>query len=291
MRYIRGDYSRRQLFWDEARATTVGLLVTSVPDILIWALFRSQYSAFAEIGSWLFLLGAIPILRYATRALLASMGLWRVPTAIIASGSRAASLYTALTKTLSLGFDIRWLVFNKSDNALTDGQAHLQYLYLSDASEIAEKMAASGCAQVVIATDDMQSGAFTNLIQRLMEREIAVAFVPSFLSLPLVKVTTSYFFGRNILLFQVRNSLWRLPHRFAKRSFDIVGSIALLLIFLPVFIIVSVAIKAHDGGKVSYSQKRVGRYGRQFRCLKFRTMAEDADERRALWQARTSRSL
>jgi len=38
----------------------------------------------------------------------------------------------------------------------------------------------SGCGQAVIATDDMQSTAFADLIHRLMEADISVAFVPSF---------------------------------------------------------------------------------------------------------------
>jgi len=284
VRYISGDYGRRQLFWDDARTTTVALIVTSIPCLLIIALTKDQYSTFAVLGSWIFLLAAVPLMRQLARVVLSHTGFWLLPTALIATGPRAHAVYAALNKTLSLGFDVRWLVHDGSDRETPGGSPTLKHLFLDDPDEIAEKVAADGCAQVVIVTDDMQSTAFANLIQRLMEREISVAFIPSFLRLPLVKVTTSYFFGHDILLFQVRNSLWRMPHRFAKRAFDIVGSILLLLLFLPVFIAISIAIRRYDGGKVYYAQRRVGRYGRQFDCLKFRTMAEDADERRARWE-------
>ena len=284
VRYISGDYSRRLLFWDEARTTTVALIVASTPDMLIFAVFKEQYSAFAEIGSWVFLLAAVPMLRYAGRHGLAAIGIWKIPTALVATGARANAVYAALNKAVSLGYDIRWLVLDRDDRELPNKPSHLKQLFLSDADDIAEKMMANGCGQVVIATEDTQSTGFATLVHRLMEREISVAFIPTFVSLPVVRVSTSYFFGHDILLYQVRNSLWRAPHRIAKRSFDIVGSLALLLLFSPVLIIASLAIRAHDGGKVTYSQRRVGRHGRQFDCMKFRTMAEDADERRARWE-------
>ena len=103
--------------------------------------------------------------------------------------------------------------------------------------------------------------------------------------LPLVGVTTNYFFGlRDVLLFQMRNSLRRAPQRLTKRIFDIVGSLALPILFSPLFLFSPCLIKRHDGGPVTYSQKRAGFRGEPFRCLKFRTMAVDADERLYRWK-------
>src|SRR5579863_3330746 len=38
IRYISGDYSRRQLFFDGAKGTTIALLATAIPDLLMYAL-------------------------------------------------------------------------------------------------------------------------------------------------------------------------------------------------------------------------------------------------------------
>jgi lipopolysaccharide/colanic/teichoic acid biosynthesis glycosyltransferase len=48
----------------------------------------------------------------------------------------------------------------------------------------------------------------------------------------------------------------------------------------PLFLFIGLAIKLEDGGPVLFKQVRVGRYGRQFKCLKFRTMVVDAEERK-----------
>lgn len=63
----------------------------------------------------------------------------------------------------------------------------------------------------------------------------------------------------------------------AKRAIDLSLSAAMLLILLPVFLLIMAAIAA-DGGPVFFSHQRVGRGGRTFGCLKFRSMRPDAEE-------------
>lgn len=64
-----------------------------------------------------------------------------------------------------------------------------------------------------------------------------------------------------------------------KRILDIVLSIVLLIALSPIFVVVAVAIKLCDGGPVFFVHRRVGFLSRPFNCLKFRTMAIDAEER------------
>jgi len=64
-----------------------------------------------------------------------------------------------------------------------------------------------------------------------------------------------------------------LAHRAAKRLLDIVGSAAGLTLTLPLFLAVAIAIRLDSPGPVFFTERRVGRCGRIFRMLKFRTMA------------------
>lgn len=66
-----------------------------------------------------------------------------------------------------------------------------------------------------------------------------------------------------------------------KRSFDILFSTLVLLLFSPVLLAVALAIKFDSPGPVFYRSERIGKKGRVFRCLKFRTMVRDAEQRRA----------
>ncbi len=63
----------------------------------------------------------------------------------------------------------------------------------------------------------------------------------------------------------------------AKRAFDIVFAAAGLLLSSPLWVVIAIAIKAHDRGSVFYGQTRTGRHGRTFRAWKFRSMRPDAE--------------
>ncbi len=62
-----------------------------------------------------------------------------------------------------------------------------------------------------------------------------------------------------------------------KRSFDIFCSIVILSCFLPVGILLALAIVLESRGGVFYRQTRVGRYGKPFKLWKFRTMRPNSD--------------
>lgn len=63
-----------------------------------------------------------------------------------------------------------------------------------------------------------------------------------------------------------------------KRIFDIVCSLILLIVLLPVMVMVAVWIKIDSEGPVFYRQERVTRYGKIFKIYKFRTMIVNADK-------------
>jgi lipopolysaccharide/colanic/teichoic acid biosynthesis glycosyltransferase len=62
-----------------------------------------------------------------------------------------------------------------------------------------------------------------------------------------------------------------------KRALDLAVTAVLILLFLPVFLIVALAVKASSPGPVLFRQRRVGQGGREFSILKFRTMGADAE--------------
>ena len=66
-----------------------------------------------------------------------------------------------------------------------------------------------------------------------------------------------------------------------KRVFDIVFSGLVLMVLSPLLLAIAIAVKLDSPGPVLYFSERIGKKGRVFRCIKFRTMVRDADKRRA----------
>ena len=63
-----------------------------------------------------------------------------------------------------------------------------------------------------------------------------------------------------------------------KRIFDIVVSLIMLIILLPVFIFLGVAIKIDSKGPIFFRQERITQYGKTFKIFKFRTMVNNAEK-------------
>ena len=66
-----------------------------------------------------------------------------------------------------------------------------------------------------------------------------------------------------------------MEQRIIKRLMDISISLFALVLTSPIMLVCAIAIKAEDGGKVFYKQKRLTKYGRVFQVYKFRTMKEE----------------
>lgn len=63
-----------------------------------------------------------------------------------------------------------------------------------------------------------------------------------------------------------------------KRTFDILGAIGLGIVFSPLMLVVMLLLR-NEGGPVIFRHRRIGRDGKVFECLKFRSMIPDADRK------------
>lgn len=68
-----------------------------------------------------------------------------------------------------------------------------------------------------------------------------------------------------------------------KRIFDLIGATVIAIVTSPIMLFLAVSIKLEDGGNILYKQERVGKHGRVFKMLKFRTMVNNAEKNGAVW--------
>jgi undecaprenyl-phosphate galactose phosphotransferase len=283
-RALAGEYSRREPFWDGVRSTIAALFIVASPDLVMLLLKPARYSVTAAVASWVFLIIAIPVMRQGVRAVLARLGLWQRRTALIGNGAAAEKAFAAISQSLSLGFEIEWLVALDSEKEISPALSRLKTIASTKVGEAGLLVQAAGCDQAILAMNNSDQGGYSELVHRLSEANVETAIVPPLARLPLSNLTTSVLFGHNILLFQVRDNLRRWPQRVFKRAFDIVGALAALIVLSPLLAVLAFLVKKQDGGPVTYSQIRIGRDGVPFRCIKLRTMTRNADALLAIWQ-------
>jgi exopolysaccharide biosynthesis polyprenyl glycosylphosphotransferase len=136
-----------------------------------------------------------------------------------------------------------------------------------------------GITRVIVSPADVDEHQLEGLLRRCRALALKVSVLPQLSDVlgPAVEIDDV----EGVTVLGV-NPPW-LPRssRALKRVLDITLAGTLMLLFAPVMAVIAVAIKLDSRGPVLFGQKRVGRAGRLFTVLKFRTMVADAEQRRA----------
>jgi exopolysaccharide biosynthesis polyprenyl glycosylphosphotransferase len=133
--------------------------------------------------------------------------------------------------------------------------------------------------RVVIAPPGTDRGEVLNLIRTAKNLGLKVSVLPRMLEVVGSSVEFDDLEGLGVLgvrRFGLTRSSWAV-----KRSMDVVGSLLALAFLSGLLVAIAVAIKLGSRGPVFFRQQRVGRDGRVFEMLKFRTMVRDADRMKA----------
>ena len=147
--------------------------------------------------------------------------------------------------------------------------------WLGPANEIQRVLREGAVDQVIIALPIEALGTLKTLMDQLSLETVDVRIVPDlyqfatlghgieeFGGLPMIALQDSPLYGWNSVL---------------KRLFDVLISLAVLVLFSPVYAVVALLVKLTSSGAVFHMQERMGLDGRTFRMLKFRTMRENAE--------------
>jgi exopolysaccharide biosynthesis polyprenyl glycosylphosphotransferase len=138
--------------------------------------------------------------------------------------------------------------------------------------------------RVVISGDGAPPQAVLETIQSAKSLGVNVSLLPAMFEVVGSSVAFDHVGGLTVLGLR-RFGLSRRA-RTVKATFDLVGSVFLLLLFAPLLVTFALAIHMESKGPILFRQTRVGRDGRRFQMLKFRSMVADADERKADLRAR-----
>jgi exopolysaccharide biosynthesis polyprenyl glycosylphosphotransferase len=129
--------------------------------------------------------------------------------------------------------------------------------------------------RVVIAPPTTDRGEVLNLIRVSKNLGLKVSVLPRMLEV--IGSSVEFDDLEGVHLLGVRRFGLTRSSRFIKRGMDVVGSALALVILAPLLAVIAVAIKLDSRGPALFRQDRVGRDGRVFEMLKFRTMVQDAE--------------
>ena len=135
--------------------------------------------------------------------------------------------------------------------------------------------------EIVVATDDRRKGLPVDDILECKMYGIHIMEAADFYERQLGKIRIDTLHPSNVIFADgftqavIRSS--------EKRVMDIMVSALMLVATLPIIAVTAAAIYFESGGPILYRQERVGRRGRVFTLLKFRSMRQDAEANGAVW--------
>ena len=134
--------------------------------------------------------------------------------------------------------------------------------------------------EVIIALPQRAYKRMNQLVGELHTLPVKVWVIPDYFRLALHKAAVEEFAG--IPMLDLRAPALNDYQRMVKRSFDLLVSILLLPVILPLIALIAIAIRLEGPGSIFFRQLRAGENGRVFSIIKFRTMVPNAEELRHL---------
>jgi sugar transferase (PEP-CTERM system associated) len=244
--------------------------------LVLLAIFNFFPEALFGYGAFLLSLASaftlIAFTRYVFLRLLAQRHIRR-RVLVLGAGKRAYPLSRLRRRSDLIGFSIVGYVPAKGDSILVS-----ESLLLRSGEALHEVAARERIEQIVVAVDDRRQGLPMDELLRCRTQGVEVVDVLSFLEQETGQIKIDLLYP-SWLAFS-RGFHRSLLHGIAKRAFDVVVSLAMLVTTLPLMGATALAILLESGmrGPVLYRQKRVGEGGRVFDVYKFRSMQVDAEK-------------
>jgi exopolysaccharide biosynthesis polyprenyl glycosylphosphotransferase len=150
---------------------------------------------------------------------------------------------------------------------------------LNGSSDIAEIAREHRADRLVVSHTDLADGLALDLVRRCKELAIKVSLLPQVFDAlgPSVEIDDV----EGVTLLGINPPVLARSSRAMKRCLDLAGAGVLVIVLSPLLVAISIAVKLDSRGPVFFRQSRVGKGGKPFHVLKFRTMHRGAEARRA----------
>jgi exopolysaccharide biosynthesis polyprenyl glycosylphosphotransferase len=158
--------------------------------------------------------------------------------------------------------------------AVGPSSAGMALPYLGSVGDLPRIFAEREVGELIVAETELDDRALLEIVDLAHRRGVRVRAAPS--TAELLTQRAEYVPGQGVPLFELRPPAFVGTDWVLKRGFDLLVSLLIVVIGLPIWIAIAIAIKAESRGPMLYRDRRVGLNEREFEMIKFRTMRADA---------------
>lgn len=194
-------------------------------------------------------------------------------TLLLGGSEKALNIYREITfmpKSIGNEF-IGFVNLNGIDKLLED-----EIPYLGHVSELESILSRHKVEEIIIALESTEHERLKSLISKISRKDIKIKILPDMYDILAGSVKLNNIFGA--LLIEVNTDKMPIWQKVTKRFLDITFSLIALITLIPLYIGLAIAVKTSSKGPVFFTQDRIGRSGKKFRIIKFRTMYLGAEK-------------
>lgn len=262
--------------WIIASATTISFAIFTAYEYTFQGtdVFVGNARALVTLA-WLMIIAAVALARLLVAGgltLLYRAGVNLTPVLVVGSSKLGKLMMQQVAASPSLGYHIVGFVTD-DDSPLEDFG---RFPCLGSLADLDSVLRGHRIEQVIIAIPSYQHKLVLDTVDVCERAGADFRLVPDLYELSLSRIDVDALEG--IPLIGLRRSLTNSLQYRIKRIIDVTGALVVLIIGLPIWLLVALAIKLDSPGPVLYAQRRLGYRGQPFDFLKFRSMRVDADK-------------
>ncbi|HEY6626842.1 MAG TPA: sugar transferase, partial [Ignavibacteriaceae bacterium] len=200
-------------------------------------------------------------------------GIGRRNALIVGFNSKAHEVHDQILEHPALGLDVEAYVAVNSENV---GKNYKNVRVRGSLDELLDIVYKTHAAEVIIALEKEDHDLLVDIISKLENKGIGLKIVPDLYEILSGQARTSQLYG--IPLIDIMPELMPEWEKKLKRISDVVISLIILVLTLPLNIFVALAIRLDSKGPVLFKQERIGMNNKNFTIYKFRSMYLDAEK-------------
>ncbi len=194
-------------------------------------------------------------------------------TLLIGGSAKAVSIYNEIINLpKGIGNDfVGFVNLNGVDKLLEP-----QLKYLGHVDQLDLIMRNNNIEEVIIALEISDHERLRSIISRIQGGNIKIKISPDMYDFLLGSIKMNNLFGA--MLFEVNSDSMPIGQQIIKRVLDFVLSAIAIVVLIPFYLVMALAVKLSSKGPVFFTQDRIGLNGVSFKIIKFRTMFIDAEK-------------
>lgn len=267
-------YTKRYPFWEEVKILLKSATIASslIMILIFISKKQAQFSRTIVILAYVISLLLFPLSRYLTKILLVKFNVWKKKLIILGVHQTSLLILKSIKKNKTMGYEAIGFLDNDPQKI---GKKYLGVKVIGSFSELENIAKTYQSRDIIVTTPHWPRKQLKELLIKCENLSESMWLIPR--SGDFITEGVEVEVMGEILTLHIKKNLGKPWNLLIKSLFEKCLTFILIIIFLPLFTIIAIAIRLDSTGPIFYIQKRLGQRNRMFSLFKFRSMYINSD--------------